>query len=390
MPPDVLKLREFSFAAPESGTCDILIVAGEHSGDEQAARMVSAALAVNPNLKICAFGGEKLAQCGAQRLFDMTAFSVVGLVEVLKNYGFFSKLSEAVVDWIDRYRPKTVCFVDYPGFNLHLAAMLKKRGISDKGGGSVKLYYYISPQIWAWKSGRRFKMAQLLDSLAVIFPFETKCYADTSLDTHFVGHPFLSPDYTPPVEYSPDGKILMLSGSREIAVSRIFPVMCGALERLGGEKAVAVYPTLRIKKILEDTLIKHPNLAGRVEIVPNDWSERMAAKAVMMSSGTMSLACSLAGIPGAIVYKANPITYVVGRALVKIEYLSIANILLDKPAWREFIQFDASPEKLAKYMRECLAPTARGQFETYADKLRELLHAPPKQTAADWLVGSLE
>lgn len=385
MKPDVLKMRSFDFPPPKGGGCDLLVIAGEHSGDEQAARMVAGALAEKPGLRVCAFGGEKLASCGAQPLFDMTSFSVVGLVEVLKNYGFFKKLSEAVAGWISEYHPKAVCFVDYPGFNLHIASLLKGRGVSRKGGGSVRLIYYISPQIWAWKASRRFKMASLLDSLAVIFPFETECYADTDLDVHFVGHPFLSDSYEPPVKYGADGEILMLSGSREIAVSRIFPVMCGAMERLAGERAAAVYPTPRIKKILEGELSRRPALNGRVRLVPNGGAP-ITAKAAMMSSGTMSLACSLEGIPGAIVYKANPFTYLVGRAVVKIEYLSIANILLDRPAWREFIQFDASAAPLARYMGDCLSPAARAKFAGYAEKLKSLLHAPPSLSASQWLI----
>ena len=385
MKPDVLKMRSFDFPPPKGGGCDLLVIAGEHSGDEQAARMVAGALAEKPGLRVCAFGGEKLASCGAQPLFDMTSFSVVGLVEVLKNYGFFKKLSEAVAGWISEYRPKAVCFVDYPGFNLHIASLLKERGVSRKGGGSVRLIYYISPQIWAWKASRRFKMASLLDSLAVIFPFETECYADTDLDVHFVGHPFLSDSYEPPVKYGADGEILMLSGSREIAVSRIFPVMCGAMERLAGERAAAVYPTPRIKKILEGELSRRPALSGRVRLVPNSGAP-ITAKAAMMSSGTMSLACSLEGIPGAIVYKANPFTYLVGRAVVKIGYLSIANILLDMSAWREFIQFDASAAPLARYMEDCLRPAARAKFAGYAEKLKSLLHAPPSLSASQWLV----
>lgn len=364
----------------------MLVIAGEHSGDEQAARMVSGALAENPGLRVCAFGGEKLAACGAQQIFDMTSFSVVGLVEVLKNYGFFRKLSEAVAEWISEYRPRAVCFVDYPGFNLHMASVLKERGISRKGGGGVRLLYYISPQIWAWKASRRFKMASLLDSLAVIFPFETGCYADTDLDVSFVGHPFLSDSYEPPVKYGADGEILMLPGSREIAVSRIFPVMCGAMERLGGERAAAVYPTPRIKKILEGELSRRPGLGKRVRLVPGGGEGPIVAKAAMMSSGTMSLACSLEGIPGAIVYKANPFTYLVGRALVKIDYLSIANILLGRPAWREFIQFGASAAPLARYMEGCLRPCARAEFAGYADRLRSLLHAPPSLSASQWLL----
>ena len=249
------------------------------------------------------------------------------------------------------------------------------------------MLYYISPQIWAWKAKRRFKMARLLDSLAVIFPFETKCYADTSLPTHFVGHPFLENEYVSPVEYSADGEILLLAGSRSIAVSRIFPIMLKTLRLLKGERAVALYPSQSIKDILEKNLKKFPDLRERVRIVDRT-AIPLKAKAMMTSSGTMSLSCSLVGIPGAIVYKANSFTYILGRMLVNIDYLSIANILLDKPAWREFIQFDANPEKLAEYMRACLKPQAREEFLQYAQQLKNLLIAKAENTSADWLLNA--
>ena len=385
---EILQMRHFNFAPPKDDKCDVLIMAGEHSGDEQAARMLKSALAKDDTLKVCAFGGESLAEAGAQLLFDFTKFSVVGLLEVLKNYSFFKALSSAIVDWICTYKPKSVCFVDYPGFNLLIAKELFKRGVSVKGGGPVKLLYYISPQIWAWKAGRRFKMAKLLDSLAVIFPFEVDCYKDTVLDTHFVGHPFLSPEYKNPVEYSEAGDILLLAGSREIAVSRIFPVMLKTLRLLDGEKAIALYPSESIKRILESALAKFPDVAGRVKLVDKS-AFPLKAKAVMMSSGTMSLCCSLAGIPGLIVYKANPITYLLGRMLVKIKFLSIANILLDKPAWREFIQFDADAQKMAEYMRWCLSPQTHKDFIEFAQELKKLLHADAKKTASDWLLGEI-
>jgi len=383
---NVLQMRSFNFAPPKNNVCDVLILAGEHSGDEQASRMLKKVFSQQPNLNVCAFGGQSLSEVGAQLLFDFTQFSVVGLMEVLKNYSFFKALSSAIVEWICKYKPKAVCFVDYPGFNLLIASELYKRGVSVKGGGSIKLLYYISPQIWAWKAKRRFKMARLLDSLAVIFPFEVSCYADTSLNVQFVGHPFLEEEFENPVEYSPDGDILLLAGSREIAVSRIFPVMLKALRKLDNEKAIALYPSESIKNILEKSLAKFPDVADRVKIVDKS-ALPLKAKAVMMSSGTMSLCCSLAGIPGAIVYKANPITYVLGRMLVKIQYLSIANILLDKPAWREFIQFDATDENIASYMRECLKPEVRTEFLEYANALKKLLHAETKKSASDWLLS---
>lgn len=386
---DVLQLRKFDFPAPECGGCDVLILAGEHSGDQQAARMIAEARQKRPDLRVCAFGGGALANAGAQLLFDFTSFSVVGLFEVLKNYAFFKALGNAIVDWIVKYRPKTVCFVDYPGFNLHIASELFKRGVSVNAGGNVRLIYYISPQIWAWKARRRFKMARLLNSLAVIFPFETNCYADTSLKAEFVGHPFLEDSFSAPVEYDASGEILLLAGSREIAVGRIFPVMLRTLSLLKGERAAALYPSEGIKKILEENAAKFPELKGRLRIVDAS-ALPLRAKAVMTSSGTMSLACSLAGIPGAIVYRANPLTYILGRMLVKIKYLSIANILLDRPAWREFIQFDASAPKIAEYMRECLGDSARPRFAEYAEQLKGLLRAEKSHTAADWLIKNAD
>jgi lipid-A-disaccharide synthase len=202
-----------------------LIVAGEHSGDEHAARVVRELNVTHPGLKICALGGPELASAGAQLLHDLTATSVVGFVEVLKHYSFFKALFEATVRWVGQYRPRAICFVDYPGFNLRLAARLRERGLSVKSGGKVKLLFYISPQIWAWKAKRRFTMARDLDALAVIFPFEPACYKDTTLPVEFVGHPFLAPDYVSPVRYDPAGPVLLLPGSRVQAVERIFPLL---------------------------------------------------------------------------------------------------------------------------------------------------------------------
>lgn len=387
---DVLKLRKFDFPAPKDGACDVLVLAGEHSGDEQSARMLLDALEINPELKVCAFGGNSLAAAGAQMVFDTTSFSVVGLMEVVKNAGFFRALTNAVVGWIDRYRPKAVCFVDYPGFNLHIASILRKKGISRAGGGNVKTLYYISPQIWAWKASRRFKMARTLDSLATIFPFEPACYADTSLDVRFVGHPFTSARYNPPVEYDASGPILLLAGSRAIAVSRIFPVMVRALSLIPDRRATVICPSPLIRSILDRTLSANPDAAGRIDIVPNGGNGCIGACAVLTSSGTMSLSCALAGIPGAIVYRANPLTYLVGRSLVNIEYLGIANLILDKPAWREFIQFDADPKSIAEYIKTLLAdPSARGRFAGYAARLEEVLKAPKNMSAAEWLLGNI-
>lgn len=380
----------FSFPPPEDGSCDVLFIAGEHSGDEQAARMVDRLSELNPELNICALGGRALARRGVQVLFDMTKFSVVGLVEVLKNLSSFKALLRGITEWIRTYKPKAVCFVDYPGFNLHLASILKKEGLSVKGGGNIKLLYYISPQIWAWKARRRFKMAETLDALAVIFPFETKCYEDTSLKVDFVGHPFLSKEYESKVYYDKNSPMLFLPGSREIAVGRIFPIMLETLRLMENEEAVVPYPGKGILKVLEGVLKKYPDVSSRVHLRKISDEGRIGAKAVLMSSGTISLSACLEAIPGAIVYRANPLTYIVGRMLVSIKYLGISNILLDRPAWPEFIQGAAKPKAIADRMRECLEnPEVIAEAQKDAGLLRGKLSAKNEFDAATWLIKNM-
>lgn len=371
------------FLPPREGDVDLLVIAGEHSGDEHAARMVRELLDHHPGLAVAALGGPKLGAAGAQLLYDMTASSVVGIVEVVKNYGFFRELFNTTLLWIAMHRPKAVCFVDYPGFNLRMAEAMRRRGLSVKGGGTVRTLYYISPQIWAWKAGRRFEMARDLDAMAVIFPFEPECYADTALPVEFVGHPFVASDYVAPVAYDPAGPILLLPGSRVQAVRRIFPVLLAGFEEFRktrpGAQAVVLYPSEKIAAVLREL---NPPAGVRLEKT----GARVAAAAVLTSSGTMSMHCALAAIPGVVAYRANPLTYLMGRMLVKIGFLGIANLLLGEAMYPEYIQDAATPAALAAELRICLDdPARRERTATLAIRLRGLLSVPASGTAADWL-----
>lgn len=381
-----------SLPAPSGGRVDLLVVAGEHSGDEHAARVVRELLAKNPRLKICALGGPGLAAAGAQLLHDLTATSVVGFVEVLKHYAFFKALFDATLRWVGQHQPRAVCFVDYPGFNLRLAAQLRARGLSVKGGGKVKLLYYISPQIWAWKPRRRFAMARDLDAMAVIFPFEPACYADTKLPVEFVGHPFLASDYAAPVRHDPAGPVLLLPGSRTQAVAKIFPLLLAGfqefLRHTPAARAVVLYPSDEVAAAARKVLAGWPQLAAAVELRAN--AGCTAAAAVLTSSGTMSLHCALAGIPGAVVYKTKTLTYWLGRMLVSVEFIGMANLLLREPMYPEFIQGAATAKALARQLREGTADELRRErTRASAVKLRGLLAQPSAGTAAAWLARQL-
>lgn len=376
----------FRLPPPAGGPVDVLIVAGEHSGDEHAARMVRELQAKQPGLAVAALGGPELAAAGAQLLHDLTASSVVGFVEVLKHYGFFKALFDETLRWIGEHRPRAVCLVDYPGFNLRLAARLRERGLSVQGGGKVQVLYYISPQIWAWKKKRRFTMARDLDALAVIFPFEVECYQDTALPAEFVGHPFLASDHVPPVRFDAAGPILLLPGSRVQAVGRIYPVLLAAYAHYraagGTREAVVIYPSAEVGAVLR----RHEAPGCRLVKtgVP------VAAAAVLTSSGTMSLHCALAGIPGAIAYRTNPITYLLARWWVKLEYIGIANLLLHEAMYPEFIQGAATADALAAQLQASLADPARlTRTQQQAETLRRQLNRPAAGTAADWLIRRL-
>lgn len=377
----------FRLPAPVGGRVDVLVVVGEHSGDEHGARMVRELRRKQPERVVAALGGPELARAGAQLLHDLTSSSVVGLVEVLKNYSFFRAMFEEILRWIGEHRPRAVCFVDYPGLNLRLAAAMRERGLSVKGGGTIEALYYISPQIWAWKAGRRFTMARDLDAMAAIFPFEVKCYADTALPVEFVGHPFVAADYAAPVSYDPAGPVLLLPGSRKQAVGRIFPALLAGFAEFArdrpGAKAVVLYPSDDILTVLQGA---HPP----PNVVLKKMGAAVAASAVLTSSGTMSMHCSLAAIPGAIAYRANWLTYLLGRMLVKIEYLGIANLLLNEPMYPEFIQGAATPAALAGQLRACVGERARqARTAEQATRLRSLLTVPATGTAADWLARHL-
>jgi len=244
------------------------------------------------------------------------------------------------------------------------------------------LLFYISPQIWAWKARRRFKMARQLDALAVIFPFEAGCYADTDLPVEFVGHPFLDEEHESPVRHDPDGPVLLLPGSRKQAVSRIFPALLAGYAASGANtrEAVVLYPSEAIKEVL----LAH-KLPPRVRLVKTG-AVAVAASAVLTSSGTMQMHCALAGIPGAVAYRANPLTYWMGRLLVRIPYIGISNILLNEAMYPEYLQGAATPRALARELDECLGNAERiAKTREQMERLRGILSHPADTSAAVWL-----
>ncbi len=377
-----------TLAAPIGGAVDLLVVSAEHSGDAHAARMVRELRVKKPEVRVCALGGPRLAAAGAQLLRDLTVGSTMGFA-VLAKLSYYRALIAEIVRWVGEHRPRAVCFVDSSGLNLRIARGLFERGFSAKAGGPTKTLYYISPQIWASRAGRRFAMARHLDGVAAIFPFEPAAYADTTLPVEFVGHPFLSPDYQLPVAFDPAGPVLLLPGSRRALVKRVFPVLLEAFAEAGeGRRAVALYPSEEIRALLATLKAASP-VGDRVELRAGGGAP-VAGAAVLTASGTMSLECALAGLPGALTYKTDPLTYFLGRLIVKVEFIGIANLLLKEAMYPEFIQGAATPAALGRQLRECLSDAGRiERTRAQAARLRTLLHAPTQGSAAEWVLRQL-
>ena len=384
-----------SFVDKPFSDCDLLVISGEHSGDQHAAELVKNLLQSQPSLNIASLGGPKLRNCVAHFLGDLTPLSVVGFVEVLRHYWTFKSLLKKLLKWIQDNRPANILLVDYPGFNLRLAEALYKKKLSKKAGGSISIHYYIAPQVWAWRSKRRFTMAKFLDSLAVILPFEVASFADTSLPTTFVGHPFtkkFNQSLTPRLTWNPDSPIGILPGSRDAAIRRIFPTLLRGLRwwrccqpQNKNRAFTIIYPNEVICKLYKKILQEFPDLEPSFHYVANS-EKQVSLSAVLTSSGTLSLECALSGIPGTIVYKTHPMTYWLGKRVVKISYLGLANIILGKILYPELLQEEAFPSNIAKRLDQNLNIVKKPEsWNNQVKNLRKILSGAPSMTPSQWL-----
>ena len=379
--------------SPSDGKVDLLIIAGEHSGDELAAHMVQNLLEENPHLKIAALGGDRLKESGVELVYNMVDHSVMGLVDVIKNYSFLKSLFDNTLSWIKEHQPRHICFVDYPGFNLRLARALKELRLSQKGGGEIGLHYYVSPQIWAWKSKRRFKMAKTLDSLGVLLPFEKECYSDIDLPVTYLGHPFAEKNYPLPVEYDPDGKILLLPGSRIKSIEMIAPIIFEAFQRISAKdsslSAVILYPSHKVQISLEAILKSYPTLTDKVSLVKND-STKLKVKGAIMSSGTISLSMALASVPGVIIYKLSQLNYWLLRTLVKVRFIGLANLILDQSIYPELLQKRAKVENIVNELTPYLnKQESIDDFMDASNLLRYKLIDDREMSASEWVLDKI-
>lgn len=328
----------------------VMICAGEASGDLHAANLIHALRKMQPELDVRAMGSSQLEAANADMLVDCRDIAVVGIVEVIKHWGDIQAALQVLKDSLKDNPPDLLILVDYVEFNLKLAKYAKSLGI--------KVLFYVSPQVWAWRSGRVPKIGKVIDMMAVLFPFETEIYEKYNVPVRFVGHP-LADEVHPTMskteaqstyglnaEFSTVG---LLPGSRRGEVERILPTLLEAAKLI--EKTLgSVQFVLPIAPTLEREFVQVFIDAAGVDIQLIDGDSHNvihACDAVMVASGTATLEIALLETPMSIVYKVSSISYQILSRMIEIEHIGLANIVAGKAATPEFIQHYAEPHIIA-------------------------------------------
>jgi lipid-A-disaccharide synthase len=338
----------------------VLVIAGEVSGDLHAGALAAALRARGAELALWGIGGDRLRAEGAELLYDVRQTAVMGFVEVLRHLGFFRRVFRHVLEEVDRRRPAVAILVDYPGFNLRLAPELRKRG--------VKVVYYVCPQVWAWHRSRIGSMARTIDRLAVIFPFEVDAFRDTGLRVDYVGHPLV--DETAAARRAPPAtlpwrgtgpRIALLPGSRRQEIRRILPVLAGAAGEIARRRPDAAFllaaPSEPVADIARGALAGCPG-ADRIPIVTGVTREVLRqARAAWVASGTATMEACLMGCPQAVVYRTHPLSYLLGRALIRVPHIGMVNLVAGRGICPELIQHEATPGWLAEAVDPLLDDT---------------------------------
>src|SRR6266566_2619873 len=326
----------------------IYFVAGEASADNHGAALMRALRNAGVDLRFIGRGGPQMkAVAGANFQNWIDKSGVLGLWEVIKHYGYFRKQFHETLREIDANKPDAVVLIDYPGFNLRLARALRRQSQRHK------TIYYISPQVWAWNSGRIKRMAHFIDLVLCIFPFETDLYAASGLRAVFVGHPMIERLETQKIDTHRDQNLIgLFPGSRSREVRKIFPVMIEAARRL-----LQLNPTLRFQvaaasEELAREISEMLRAEQAIEITVGQTATVMQRAFVgMVASGSATLEAAFFGMPFVLIYKVAWPTYVAARLVVNVDFLGMPNLLAGREVVPEFIQHEAKPDAIVKAVR---------------------------------------
>lgn len=326
------------------------IIAGEASGDLHGSNLVKELKALDPEADIQGWGGDKMQAAGVEVQKHIRELAFMGFVEVLMNIGKIIKNFSLCKKQILHFNPDVIICVDYPGFNLRMARWGKIKGF--------KIAYYISPTVWAWKENRVETVRQYVDRMICILPFEKDFYATKNVTVDYVGHPTVDViEYEKSVASSIEGNnlIALLPGSRKQEIDKMLPIMLEATKALTEYRLVIAQAPNLDRDVYQPYLKDH-----RIELVQHKTYDILkVAKAAIVTSGTATLETALFGVPQVVCYIANGISYAIAKRLVKVNYISLVNLILHRESVLELIQHDMTVDNVKAELEKLLYDATR-------------------------------
>ncbi len=372
------------------------IVAGEASGDRQAAALVAELRRRHPAWHFFGCGGERMRQAGCELLLDARQLSLLGLAEVVRHLPRVYRLYRRLWAVIAARRPDALVLVDFPDFNLRLARRA--------AAAAIPVIYFISPQVWAWRPGRVRLLRRTVRRMICIFPFEPAFYARYQMTAEYVGHP-LAEQVQPPAGGCGDflrragcdpkhALVALLPGSRRRELEYHLPVLAAAARRLHAERGVQFLLPLApgLDPAWAQSLLQAGD-AAFLRLLPGEAHLALACATVaVVASGTATLEAALLQIPTIVVYRLSRWTYWLGRRLVRTPYIAMPNLILQAPVLPELVQNDFTPEAVVNWVRKLLDdPGARAQMAARLGEVRERLGpAGAIVRAADCIESALD
>lgn len=359
----------------------LYFIAGEASGDLHGGNLIVELKKKDPSLSIRAWGGDRMSTAGADVVKHYRELAFMGFTQVILNLRTILRNIQRCKEDIAAFKPDAVVLIDYPGFNLRIADWAKAQGI--------QVFYYISPQLWAWKENRIAIVKRAVDRMFCILPFEKDWYAQRAVDVEFVGHPLLDElaKHSLPAGEGRGGVIALLPGSRTQEITRMLPVMLEAAKHFPNARfVVAAAPS--VPQEFYRQLIGE----AHVELVAGKTYDLLRqAKAAVVTSGTATLETALFGVPEVVCYSGSAINVWLARRLVKVKFISLVNLIMDREVVRELVQQDMNAESIRQELDRLLndAPY-RDRMIAGLNALREKLGGPGASArTADLLWKSL-
>jgi lipid-A-disaccharide synthase len=327
-----------------------MIVAGEASGDLYGATLATEIRALTPHTRLLGMGGDRMREAGVETLVDANVMAVMGIVEVLGSLPVIVQGFTVLKRRLLSDPPRLLILIDYPDFNLRLAKVAKKAGI--------QVLYFISPQVWAWRSGRVKGIGRVVDMMAVLFPFEVPFYRKAGIPVSFVGHPLLdmvapalgTKEAAASLGLDPSARVVgLFPGSRKSVIKRLLPVILESAALLKARMPDLQFVLPLASSLRPEDIEPQLKLAGiEVSVISGRNHDVMSAcDAAISVSGTVIMELALVGVPTVLIYKVSPLTYQIGKRVINVPHIGICNIVAEKRLIKELIQHEAHPLAIA-------------------------------------------